>query len=88
MNTGQIQLRLTVSDQIYDYLQGWASRLGLPVTQVVKQMIVEQVKKEEFPIYRASTRTEKAYKEAMANQDKAIMIDDIDEYFGKLLKSK
>lgn len=87
MNSAQIQLRLTLSDQLYDFLQGQASRFGLTVTQVVKHMIVEKAQKEEFPTYRASAATEQAAREALENIDKATVINnskELDKYFANL----
>ncbi len=87
MNTGQIQLRLSLSSQLYDFLLGQSSRLGLPVTQVVKHLIVEKAQKEEYPVFHASTRTEEAYKEAMANIGKATTIStqkDLKKFFASL----
>lgn len=84
MNTGQIQLRLTLTDQLYEFLQGQASRLGVPVTQLVKHMIIEKAQKEEFPTFRASAKAEQAYEEAMANLDKAVEVKNIAEYFDNL----
>jgi predicted urease superfamily metal-dependent hydrolase len=84
MNTGQIQLRLTLTDQLYSFLQGQASRLGIPVTQVVKHMIIEKVQKEEYPTFKASVRAERAYEEAMANLDKAVEVNNVEEYFKNL----
>ena len=88
MNTGQIQIRISLTDQLYDFLLGKSSRLGVPVTQVVKHMIVKEAEQDEYPTFRASPRVEKAYKEAMANRDKAVKINDIDTYFNNLIKSK
>jgi len=84
MNTGQIQVRLTLTDQLYEFLKGQSSRLGIPVTQVVKHMIIEKAQKEDYPTFRASARTEQAYKEAMAHLDQAVVVSDVDEYFENL----
>lgn len=42
MNTGQIQVRISLTDQLYQFLLGQSNRLGIPVTQVVKHMIIEK----------------------------------------------
>jgi len=84
MNTGQIQVRLTLTNQLYSFLQGQASRLGIPVTQVVKHMIIEKAQKEEYPTFKASLKTEQAYANAMANLDKAVEVPDVEEYFKNL----
>lgn len=79
MNSAQIQLRLTLSDQLYDFLQGQANRFGLTVTQVVKHMILEKAQKEEFPTYRASAKTEQSYHDAITNIDKATVVNNTKE---------
>ena len=84
MNTGQIQVRLTLTNQLYNFLQGQASRLGIPVTQVVKYMIIEKAQREEYPTFRASLKTERAYADAMAKLDQAVEVKNVEEYFKNL----
>lgn len=84
MNTGQIQLRLTLTDQLYEFLQSWSNRLGIPVTQVVKHMIIEKAQKEEFPVFRASHATETAYKQAISDKSKATKVKNLDKFFQSL----
>lgn len=84
MNTGQIQVRLTLTDQLYEFLQGKAARLGLPITQVIKHLIVKEAEKEEYPTFPASPRVEKKYKEAIANLSSFIKVDDVKKYLDSL----
>ncbi len=84
MNSAQIQLRLTLSDQLYDFLQGQANRFGLTVTQVVKHMILEKAQKEEFPIYEMSERTKSKAVKAMVDINKSVLVSDVDTYFDSL----
>lgn len=84
MNAGQIQLRISLTHQLYDFLSGLSNRFGIPVTQVVKHLIIEKAQKEEFPTFRASEKAEQAYKEAMKTLDQAIDVKDIGEYFKNL----
>ncbi len=84
MNTGQIQVRLTLTSQLYNFLQGQASRLGIPVTQVVKHMIIENAQKEEFPTFKASLKAEQAYAKAMTNLDSFVQVDDVGKYLESL----
>lgn len=87
MNTNQIQVRISLTDQLYQFLVGQSSRLGVPVTQIVKHMIIEKAQQEKYPTYQASTMTEAAYRDALANLDQAIEVGDVDEFF-KSLPSK
>jgi predicted urease superfamily metal-dependent hydrolase len=84
MNTGQIQLRLTLTGQLYEFLQAKAARLGLPVTQVVKHMIVKEVEKEEFPVFPASVLAEQKFEEAQSNLGSFVKIDDVKRYLDSL----
>ncbi|OGD83754.1 hypothetical protein A2572_00855 [Candidatus Collierbacteria bacterium RIFOXYD1_FULL_40_9] len=84
MKQVQKQVKISLTDQLYDFLLGQSSQLGIPVTQVVKHMIIEKAQKDSYPTYKASKRTEEAYKQAMLEKDKAILVEDIDEYFAKL----
>ena len=85
MNQAQIQVKISLTSQLYDFLQGQSSQLGIPVTQVVKHMIIEKAQKDSYPTYKASKRTEEAYKQAIADQENAIAVDDVDEYFKRYI---
>lgn len=83
MNTTQIQLKISLSEQLNDLLESKAARLGVPVTQFVKHLILREVEKEEYPAFQMSQSSTKRLKEAMRNIDKAVDVDDIHEYFKK-----
>lgn len=87
MNSGQIQVRISLTDQLYQFLVGQSSRLGVPVTQVVKHMIIEKAQQEKYPTYQASSITESAYHDALTNLNHAVEVSDVDEFF-KGLPSK
>lgn len=84
MIKGQIQVKVSLTSQLYEFLLGQSSQLGIPITQVVKHMIIEKAQRDSYPTFRASKRTEEAYKQAMLEKDQAILVDDIDEYFSQL----
>jgi hypothetical protein len=84
MNTGQIQVRLTLTDQLYTFLQARAARLGLPVTQVVKHMIVKEAEKEEFPTFPASSMAEQKFEHAQANLGDFVKVEDVKKYLDSL----
>ncbi len=84
LNTGQIQIRVSISQQLGDLLKSKAERLGVPMTQLVKHLIIDEVKDEEYPVFKASDATEKAAKEAMAHIDEAVDIDNVNEFFKNL----
>ncbi len=84
MSTSQVQLKLSLSEQLSDLLKSRAQRLGLPVTQLVKYMVVKELEKEEFPIFAASDELEKISEKALKEIDNSVSIDDIDEFFRNL----
>lgn len=90
MNTGQVQIRISLSPQLYDFVRAKASRLGLPVTQFVKHTLIEDVKKEEYPTFVASKKVIRNAKQALREyaQGKTIRVDNIHEFFEKMRVSK
>ena len=86
MHTTQIQLKISLSQQLSDLLQSKAARLGVPVTQFVKHIIMKEVEIEDYPTFQMSKRTEQKLKEAMEdyNAGKAIKVDDISNFFKNL----
>jgi hypothetical protein len=84
MNTGQIQLRITLTNQLYDFLQAKSTRLGLPVTQLVKHLIIKEAEKEEYPTYPASLLAEQKFQEAITHPENFVKITDIKKYLDTL----
>ena len=84
MNTGQIQVRITLTDQLYEFLQAKAARLGLPITQVVKHLIVKEAEKEEYPVFPASSLAENKFAKAQCGLSDFVKVDDIKKYLDSL----
>lgn len=84
MNTTQVQLKVSLSQQLNDLLQSKAERLGVPVTQLVKHLIIEDVEDEIYPTFEASSRTIRKAKKAMKEIDKSVVVDDIHKFFKEL----
>lgn len=84
MNTSQVQLKISLSGQLNDLLESKAERLGVPITQFVKHLILKEVEKEEYPVFAASDRTVRRAKKALREKNKAVAADDIHEYFQNL----
>jgi len=84
MQTSQIQLKVSLSEQLNDLLKSKAQRLGVPVTQLVKYIIIKEVEKEEYPTFIASERLEKISEKAMKEIDKSVVVKDVDEFFKNL----
>ena len=84
INTGQIQIRVSISQQLGDLLKTKAERLGVPITQLVKHLIIDEVKDEQYPIFKASAVTEKAAIEAMDHINEAVDVDNVNDFFKNL----
>lgn len=84
MNTAQVQLKVSLSQQLSDLLKSKAQRLGVPVTQFVKHLIIKELEEEEYPTFEASEETIQAAKKAIKERHKAIKVTNIHEYFKSL----
>jgi len=80
----QIQLKISLSEQLNDRLESKAARLGVPVTQFVKHLILKEVENEDYPIFAASERVETNTKKALEEYDKAM---DASKFFQTLDES-
>ncbi len=80
------QLKINLPLPLYDYLQSKAQRYGLTMAGYLKTLIVNDIKDMEMPIYCASTKIEKLYRQAKLAETKNQLIDikDIDQFFQKL----
>lgn len=81
MNTPQIQLKISLSQQLSELLASKAARVGVPVTQLVKHLIIKEVEGLDYPTFRMSQSSEKKAQEAMQQIDKAV---DASDFFKKL----
>lgn len=84
MNTHQIQLKISLSPQLNDLLASKAASLGIPVTQLVKYLIIKDVEKERYPVFQASKKLEEITKRALKNRDKAVEVVDAHDFFKNL----
>lgn len=84
MNTGQVQIRVSISQQLGDLLKSKADRLGVPLTQLVKYLIIKEVEDEEYPVFQASEETEIAAAKAIAELPKLKSITNVHDYLKQL----
>ncbi len=84
MNTGQIQIRVSISQQLGDLLKSKANRLGVPITQLVKHLIIKEIEDEKYPVFQASEETEKAAAKALKELPKLKSVTNIHEYLKNL----
>lgn len=84
MQTQTTQIRVTLPIELQGYLQTKASRFGLGLPAYVKNLIINDVKDVDFPVYAASKKTEDSYKNALQERDQAIDVGDVDEFLSNL----
>ena len=81
MNTAQIQLKISLSEQLNALLASRAALVGVPVTQLVKHLILKEVAYIEYPSFQQSLSSEKKTKEALEQRNQAV---DASDFFKKL----
>ena len=84
MQSQTTQIRITLPTQLQGYLQTKASKYGLGLSAYVKNLIINDVKDVDYPFFIASERTEKSYKKALKERDRAVEVGDIDEFLNNL----
>ncbi|NCN24135.1 MAG: hypothetical protein GW945_01425 [Candidatus Pacebacteria bacterium] len=84
MQTQSTQIRVTVPLQLQGLMQARTEKYGLSLSAYIKNLIINDVRDVEVPIFKASARTEKSYKQALLERDQAVAVDDIDDFFDNL----
>ena len=84
MINNQTQVKISLSNQLNSLLKFKADRLGLPVTQLIKFIIVKEVESEN-PVFVASPNLEKISDKAMKEIDNSLEIKNVDKYFKSIL---
>ncbi len=84
MITTQVQIKVSLSEQLNDLLVSRAQRLGVPITQFIKHLIIKEVEQEQFPTFITSSRTEKKGEKALKEINQSMIVDNVEEYFNRL----
>lgn len=84
MITQQAQIKLNLPLALKDFLESKASKFGMPLAGYIKHLILKDVADLEYPTFEASDRTIRAYKKALKERDKAVVVTDIKEFFKNL----
>ncbi|MEK7458277.1 MAG: hypothetical protein AAB612_02220 [Patescibacteria group bacterium] len=84
MSAHVTQIKVSLPDPLYDYLHSKAGKFGLTLSSYVKNLIIDDVKDIDYPIYQASNKIEKSYKKALQERNQATEVGDVDEYFETL----
>lgn len=86
MNTqpSQVQLKISLSEQLNKLLALRAASLGIPVTQFVKHLILSEVESGAYPTFRASRWLEERTKKAMRERGEAVEVRDVQKFLKEL----
>lgn len=81
-----IQLKVTLPRQLHALLKKQADSFGLTLSSYIKNLIIEDVKKDDWRSEFILTDEDiaKSYQEAMENPNDRIKINDLDEFFKNL----
>lgn len=83
MITQQSQIKVNLPVQLKYFLELKAGKFGMPMAGYIKYLILQDVSKQEYPIFLASEKTEKAYKQAQKEEQKGKLtkLDDLNILF-------
>lgn len=84
MSTQQTQLKVSLSQKLDELLHYKATQLGIPKTQFVKYIIIKEIEKESVPVFIASDKIQKQAQKALQKIDKALVVDNVPDFFAKL----
>lgn len=85
MITQQAQIKVNLPLPLKEFLESKASKYGMPMGGYLRYLILKDVSEDEYPVFMASEKTEKAYQEAkkQEKEGKLTKIKDLDSFFGK-----
>lgn len=72
----QVQLKVSLSNEISTLLKRKAGKLGLPTTQFVKYLIIKEIETDSYPVFQASEKTERSLEKALREIDEAVDLED------------
>jgi len=84
MSATQIQLKISLSEQLSGAFGFKAARVGVPVTQLVKHLIIKEVEDLEYQHFKCPRLLKKEHREAMEHIDEAV---DALDFFNQLNES-
>jgi len=86
MNTAQTQIKINLPLPMKEYLESKANKFGMPVAGYIKHLILDDIADMDYPVYQASERTEKAFREAIDeyHAGKTIKVTDLEKFFEEL----
>lgn len=82
--TSSTQIKVSLPIELKDFLASKSNRYGLTLSAYVKHLILMDVSDLAYPTFKASKQVEESYFEAMRDKNKAVVVDDLDEFFDNL----
>ncbi len=86
MSIQTTQVKITLPDELYLHLKSKAQKYGLPLASYVKNLVINDVKDVDIPVFKMSAKREKVTLRALADykKGKTRAIKDIDSYLDSL----
>ena len=86
MRTTQAQIKLNLPLELKAYVQTKADKYGLTLASYVRHLIIKDAETPVYPMYKASKKTEEAYKRAIGaeRKGKTIKVKNIERFFSEL----
>lgn len=84
MDTNGTQVKISLPGPLYDYASSKAGKFGITLSSYIKNLILNDVKDMDYPVYQASKKTEESYKKAIHEKNEAIEVENINAFFDAL----
>lgn len=84
MDTNGTQVKVSLPGPLYDYASSKAGKFGITLSSYIKNLIINDVKDMDYPVYRAAAKTEESYQKAIQERDSAMEVKDVDTFFETL----
>lgn len=86
MSTSVTQIKVSLPDPLYDYLNSKAGKFGLTLSSYVKNLIIDDVKDMDMPVFKMSEKTEEVASQALNDhaRGKTYQIYNVDKFLDSL----
>lgn len=85
-NTPATQVKITLPDELYLHLKSRAEKFGLNLAAYIRNLIINDVKDIDIPVFKMSEEREKIALKALEDykSGKTKVVDDLDNYLTSL----
>lgn len=85
-NTPATQVKITLPDELYLHLKSRAEKFGLNLPAYIRNLIINDVKDIDIPVFKMSEKREKIALKALEDykSGKTKVVDDLDSYLTNL----